>query len=62
MGTYRWKVRFCKSWETGVEEVLQEKMLLQERRIAGGAKRGKRFSSSSENGLLKYLMGEYTAT
>lgn len=39
--------------KTGVEEVLQEKVVLQERRSARGAKRGKCFSSSSEDGSFK---------
>jgi hypothetical protein len=41
---------------------LEEKVLLRERRSATRAKRGKRFSSSSENGLFKHLMAEYTTT
>jgi hypothetical protein len=49
-------VWFCESVKTGLEEVLQQKVLLQERRIARGANRGKRFSSSSEKDSFKRLL------
>ena len=54
--TYRRQLWFCESVKTGADEALQERVLFQERRSARGAKRGKRFNSSSENGSFKHLM------
>ena len=44
LGTYRWKLGFCKSGETGVEEVLQEQIKSSRVEEVPGKQRGETVS------------------